>query len=254
MSAPAEAELGGRAAGTPVVLEVEDIQVYYGNIAAVKGVSLTVHQSEIVCLIGSNGAGKSTTLRTISGLVAPRKGKVRFEGKEIQGRPGHEVVSLGIAQSPEGRKIFGRMSVLENLELGAFRRNDRAAIKEDLERVLDIFPRLRERLEQRAGTMSGGEQQMLAIGRALMARPRLLMLDEPSLGLAPVLVDLILETVVNINREGTTILIVEQNAAQALKRADTAHILETGEIIRSGTGAELAGDPAVKAAYLGGDL
>ena len=252
MSAPAEAEVGGRAAGTPVVLEVEDIQVYYGNIAAVKGVSLAVHQSEIVCLIGSNGAGKSTTLRTISGLVAPRKGKVRFEGKEIQGRPGHEVVSLGIAQSPEGRKIFGRMSVLENLELGAFRRNDRAAIKEDLERVLDIFPRLRERIEQRAGTMSGGEQQMLAIGRALMARPRLLMLDEPSLGLAPVLVDLIFETVVNINREGTTILIVEQNALAALSIAHHAYVLESGRIKLDGPAAELAQNDVVRQAYLGG--
>jgi branched-chain amino acid transport system ATP-binding protein len=252
VSAPAEAELGGRAAGTPVVLEVEDIQVYYGNIAAVKGVSLTVHQSEIVCLIGSNGAGKSTTLRTISGLVSPRKGKVRFEGEEIQGRPGHHVVSLGIAQSPEGRKIFGRMSVAENLELGAFRRNDRAAIKEDLEKVLELFPRLRERIEQRAGTMSGGEQQMLAIGRALMARPRLLMLDEPSLGLAPVLVDLILETVVNINREGTTILIVEQNALAALSISHHAYVMESGRIKLEGTASDLAKNDEVRQAYLGG--
>jgi branched-chain amino acid transport system ATP-binding protein len=252
MSAPAEAEVGGRASGAPVVLDVEGIQVYYGNIAAVKGVSLTVHQGEIVCLIGSNGAGKSTTLRTISGLVAPRKGKVRFDGQEIQGKPGHEVVKMGIAQSPEGRKIFGRMSVAENLELGAFQRRDRDGIKEDLERVLDLFPRLRERIDQRAGTMSGGEQQMLAIGRAMMARPRLLMLDEPSLGLAPVLVDLIFETVVNINAEGTTILIVEQNALAALSIAHHAYVLESGRIKLDGPAKDLAQNDEVRQAYLGG--
>jgi branched-chain amino acid transport system ATP-binding protein len=252
VSSPAAAPTAGRAAGAPVVLEVEDLQVYYGNIAAVKGVSLSVHEGEIVSLIGSNGAGKSTTLRTISGLLSPRKGKVRFEGQEIQGRPGHEVVRLGIAQSPEGRKIFGRMSVEENLELGAFQRNDRDGIRQDMERVLETFPRLRERLAQRAGTMSGGEQQMLAIGRALMARPRLLMLDEPSLGLAPVLVDLILETVQEINREGTTILMVEQNALAALGVAHHAYVLESGRIKLEGPAADLAKNDEVRQAYLGG--
>jgi branched-chain amino acid transport system ATP-binding protein len=252
VSAPAEARPAGRAAGAPVVLEVEDVQVYYGNIAAVKGISLSVHEGEIVTLIGSNGAGKSTTLRTISGLIAPRKGRIRFEGREIQGRPGHEVVQLGIAQSPEGRKIFGRMSVAENLELGAFQRRDRDGIAADTERVLTLFPRLKERLNQRAGTMSGGEQQMLAIGRALMARPRLLMMDEPSLGLAPVLVDLILETVVEINREGTTILMVEQNALAALGVAHHAYVLESGRIKLEGRAADLSRNDEVRQAYLGG--
>ncbi len=252
MSSPATASTEGRAAGAPVVLQVEDLQVYYGNIAAVKGISLAVHEGEIVSLIGSNGAGKSTTLRTISGLLSPRKGKIRFEGKEIQGRPGHEVVQLGIAQSPEGRKIFGRMSVHENLELGAFQRHDREAIAADMERVLTLFPRLQERLTQRAGTMSGGEQQMLAIGRALMARPRLLMLDEPSLGLAPVLVDLILETIEEINREGTTILMVEQNALAALGVAQHAYVLESGRIKLEGPAADLSKNDEVRQAYLGG--
>jgi branched-chain amino acid transport system ATP-binding protein len=252
VSAPAAEPATGRAAGAPPVLEVADLQVSYGNIAAVKGISLAVHQGEIVSLIGSNGAGKSTTLRTISGLIAPRKGTITFEGKQIQGRPGHDVVRLGIAQSPEGRKIFGRMSVTENLELGAFQRNDRDGIKSDMERVFDLFPRLRERQQQRAGTMSGGEQQMLAIGRAMMARPRLLMLDEPSLGLAPVLVDLILETVEAINREGTTILMVEQNALAALGIAHYAYVLESGKIKLEGGGAELAKNDEVRQAYLGG--
>jgi len=252
VSAPAAEPATGRQGGAPVVLEVQNLQVSYGNIAAVKGVSIAVHAGEIVSLIGSNGAGKSTTLRTISGLIAPRKGTIRFQGEEIQGKPGHDVVRRGIAQSPEGRKIFGRMSVAENLELGAFQRNDRDGIKTDMERVFDLFPRLRERQQQRAGTMSGGEQQMLAIGRALMARPRLLMLDEPSLGLAPVLVDLILETVEAINREGTTILMVEQNALAALGIAHYAYVLESGRIKLEGTGSELAKNDEVRQAYLGG--
>ncbi len=233
------------------VLEVDGLRVFYGNIEAVKGVSIKVHPGEIVTLIGSNGAGKSTTLRAISGLNAPRHGTITFEGKPIQGRPGHEIVKLGIAQSPEGRKIFGRMSVQENLELGAFQRTDKAGVKDDVARVFDLFPRLKERVAQRAGTMSGGEQQMLAMGRALMARPKLLMLDEPSMGLAPVLVDLIFETVKEVNAQGTTILMVEQNALAALDVARYAYVLESGKIKLEGPAAALATNDEVRKAYLG---
>ena len=242
---------GGRRAGE-ALLEVEDLHVYYGNIAAVKGISFKVHPGEIVTLIGSNGAGKSTTLRTISGLIRARRGAVTFQGKKISGQPGHEVVKLGICQSPEGRRIFPRMSVGENLELGAFLRNDRAGIAEDRERVLDLFPRLRERIAQKAGTMSGGEQQMLAVARAMMGRPKLLLLDEPSMGLAPVLVELIFETISTIREQGTTILLVEQNALAALGVADHAYVLESGTIKLEGRAADLAKDDQVVNAYLGG--
>ncbi|HKS44876.1 MAG TPA: ABC transporter ATP-binding protein [Amycolatopsis sp.] len=233
------------------MLVLDDIHVYYGNIAAVKGLSLTVHAGEIVTLIGSNGAGKSTTLRTISGLLRPRKGSVTFEGKRLNGVAEHEIVRLGIAHSPEGRRIFPKMSVGENLDLGAFLRKDKAGIAEDKEKVLDLFPRLRERISQKAGTMSGGEQQMLAVGRALMARPKLLLLDEPSMGLAPVLVDLIFETIARIHEQGTTVLLVEQNALAALEVADRAYVLESGSLKLAGTAAELAEDEEVVSAYLG---
>jgi len=239
-----------RGTGDPV-LEVDGLRVFYGNIEAVKGVSLKVHQGEIVTLIGSNGAGKSTTLRAISGLNSPRHGTITFMGRKINGRPGHEIVKLGIAQSPEGRKIFGRMTVHENLELGAFQRNDKAGIQEDVERVFGLFPRLKERVNQRAGTMSGGEQQMLAMARALMARPKLLMLDEPSMGLAPVLVDLIFETVQEVNAQGTTILMVEQNALAALDVAKYAYVLESGVIKLEGRASDLARNDEVRQAYLG---
>ena len=237
--------------GNPMLV-LDDIHVYYGNIAAVKGLSLTVMPGEIVTLLGSNGAGKSTTLRTISGLLRPRRGSVIFDGKRIDGVPAHDVVDMGIAHAPEGRRIFPRMSVEENLDLGAYRRKDKAAVNADKELVLDLFPRLRERLHQKAGTMSGGEQQMLAVARALMARPRLLLLDEPSMGLAPVLVELIFETITRIREQGTTVLLVEQNALAALKVADRAYVLESGLLKLSGPAAELAEDPAVVSAYLGG--
>jgi branched-chain amino acid transport system ATP-binding protein len=241
-------------AGKAPLLEIRDIHAYYGAIHALKGVSLSVGDGEIVTLLGANGAGKSTTLKTISGLLRPRKGTIQFDGDELTRRSATHIVKAGVAQSPEGRRLFGRMTVLENLEMGAFQRTDKAAIAEDLTRVFDLFPRLAERRSQKAGTLSGGEQQMCAMGRALLARPRLLLLDEPSMGLAPVLVERIFEVIVEINAQGTTVLLVEQNAAQALRRADQAHVLETGEIVRSGTGAELSGDESVKAAYLGGDL
>jgi len=234
------------------MLTVEDLHVYYGNIAALKGISLEVHPGEIVTLIGSNGAGKSTTLRTISGLLRSRRGEVTFEGRSLNGVAGHDIVGLGISQSPEGRRIFPKMSVQENLELGAFLRKDKAAIAADFDRVLELFPRLQERISQRAGTMSGGEQQMLAVGRALMGSPRLLLLDEPSMGLAPVLVDLIFETIATIREQGTTILLVEQNALAALRIADRAYVLESGVIKLQGNAADLAQNPEVAAAYLGG--
>jgi branched-chain amino acid transport system ATP-binding protein len=211
-------------------LEVEDINTYYGNIQALKGVSLTVEEGECVTLIGSNGAGKSTTLRSISGLTPPRKGSIRLNGEEISLLPPQEIVGMGVCQSPEGRRCFQRMTVRENLELGAYLRSDRAAIGEDLDRVFDLFPRLKERERQKAGTMSGGEQQMLAIGRALMSNPRLLLLDEPAMGLAPVLVERIYETIAEINRQGTTILLVEQNANFALDVAKRGYVLETGTV------------------------
>jgi branched-chain amino acid transport system ATP-binding protein len=234
------------------LLTADDLHVYYGNIAALKGISLEVRPGEIVTLVGSNGAGKSTTLRTISGLLRPRRGQIHFEGRPIQGVPGHDIVARGICQSPEGRRIFPRMSVQENLELGAFLRKDKAGITADFERVLSLFPRLQERLTQKAGTMSGGEQQMLAVGRALMGRPKLLLLDEPSMGLAPVLVDLIFATIATIREQGTTILLVEQNALAALRIADRAYVLESGMIKLQGAAADLAKDPEVVAAYLGG--
>jgi branched-chain amino acid transport system ATP-binding protein len=234
------------------MLSIEDMHVYYGNIAAVKGLSLTVARGEIVTLIGSNGAGKSTTLRTISGLLKPKKGSITFEGKPIAGMAGHDVVARGICQSPEGRRIFPRMTVGENLDLGAFLRKDKAEIASDKERVLTLFPRLEERITQKAGTMSGGEQQMLAVGRALMGRPKLLLLDEPSMGLAPVLVDLIFDTISTIREQGTTILLVEQNALAALRIADRAYVLESGSLKLQGKASDLAKDPEVVNAYLGG--
>ena len=239
------------ATSTAPMLEIEDISVYYGNIAAVKGVSLTVMQGEVVTLIGSNGAGKSTTLRTISGLLRPRHGTIRFNGKVIDRTPPDQIVRLGIAQSPEGRRIFPRMTVAENLDLGAFLRKDKQGIADDQERMLELFPRLRERIGQKAGTLSGGEQQMLAIGRALVARPRLLLFDEPSLGLAPKIVSQIFLTLRELKNEGKTILLVEQNARQALRVADHGYVLERGRIIYSGSGEELLNMPEVQRTYLG---
>lgn len=241
-----------RESGKEVILELKDLSVSYGNIAAVQGLSMTVHKGEIVTLIGSNGAGKSTTLRTISGLLRPKSGDVVFEGQKINGIPGHEVVKLGICQSPEGRKIFQRMTVSENLDLGAFTRKDNDKIAEDRENVLELFPRLRERINQKAGTMSGGEQQMLAVARALLGNPRLLLLDEPSMGLAPVLVDVIFETIGRIREQGVTVLLVEQNALAALEIADYAYVLESGRLNTQGEANKLLDDPSVTAAYLGG--
>jgi branched-chain amino acid transport system ATP-binding protein len=240
-----------RRTGDPLLV-VDNLHVYYGNIAAVKGISFSVHPGEIVCLIGSNGAGKSTTLRTVSGLIRARKGTVTFEGRKISGVDGHEIVKLGICQSPEGRRIFPRMTVEENLDLGAFLRKDKAGIADDKQRVLDLFPRLRERITQKAGTMSGGEQQMLAVARAMMGKPKVLLLDEPSMGLAPVLVELIFETINTIREQGTTILLVEQNALAALGVADHAYVLESGHIKLEGKAADLAKNDDVVNAYLGG--
>lgn len=237
---------------TPVILDIKDLHVSYGAISAVKGISLEVREGEIVTLIGSNGAGKSTTLRTISGLLKPKKGSVTFQGESIGGMPGHEVVAKGICHSPEGRRIFPRMTVEENLDLGAFLRKDNAEIKADRDRVLELFPRLKERISQKAGTMSGGEQQMLAVGRAMMGKPKLLILDEPSMGLAPVLVDLIFETIQKIREGGTTILLVEQNALAALRIADYAYVLESGKMNMEGNASDLADDQRVVNAYLGG--
>ena len=241
----------GTRTGT-TMLAIEDIHVYYGNIAAVKGLSLKVDNGEIVTLLGSNGAGKSTTLRTISGLLRPRKGHVVFENQRLDGVAAHDVVARGIAQSPEGRRIFPRMTVSENLDLGAFLRRDRTEIAADKESVLELFPRLRERITQKAGTLPGGEQQMLAVARALMARPKLLLLDEPSMGLAPVLVDLIFDTIARIREQGTTVLLVEQNALAALRVADRAYVLESGTLKLAGPATELAKDPEIVKAYLGG--
>jgi branched-chain amino acid transport system ATP-binding protein len=234
------------------MLRVDNLEVAYGNIKAIKGISLEVNQGEIVTLIGSNGAGKSTTLRAISGILKPRGGSITFNGERIDGVEGHEIVAKGICQSPEGRRIFPRMTVDENLDLGAFLRNDKAAIAADRQRVLELFPRLQERIDQKAGTMSGGEQQMLAVGRALMGSPKLLLLDEPSMGLAPVLVDMIFETIEKINKQGTTILLVEQNALAALNVADRAYVLESGSIKMSGKAKDLISNDEVTKAYLGG--
>ena len=239
-----------------MLLEVKGLCVNYGHIEAIRNISFGVEEGSITTLIGANGAGKSTTLKTLSGLRKVREGTVTFEGEDITHSPPYARVAMGISQSPEGRGVFPGMTVRENLDMGAYVRKDRksAAFREDVERVYTLFPRLKERQAQVAGTLSGGEQQMLAIGRALMARPRLLLLDEPSMGLAPKLIQQIFSIIEEIKTQGTTVLLVEQNAAQALKRADSAHILETGEIVRSGTGADLAGDDSVKAAYLGGDV
>jgi branched-chain amino acid transport system ATP-binding protein len=233
------------------LLEVSDIHTFYGNIEALKGVSLEVEEGEIVTLIGSNGAGKSTTLRSISGLTRARQGSVRFQGEDITTTPPQQIVARGISQAPEGRHCFQRMTVRENLDLGAYLRRD-GGIRKDVERVYDLFPRLKERERQKAGTMSGGEQQMLAIGRALMARPALLLLDEPSMGLAPILVQRIYETIAEINRQGTTILLVEQNANYALDVSRRGYVLETGTVALSDESATLRENPEVRKAYLGG--
>jgi branched-chain amino acid transport system ATP-binding protein len=234
------------------LLEVENLHVYYGNIHALKGVSLSVEEGEIVALLGSNGAGKTTTLRTISGLLRPSEGTVRLRDQSIGGLAPHVIVYKGVGHAPEGRRIFARLSVEENLKMGSYARGDQAGIGEDLERVFTLFPRLKERIGQVAGTLSGGEQQMLAIGRALMARPRVLLLDEPSMGLAPILVEQIFETVKGINAQGTTILLVEQNAYMALTIARRGYVLQTGEIALSGPAADLQANEEVRRAYLGG--
>ncbi len=233
------------------MLEVSDIHTYYGNIQALNGVSINVEKGEIVTLIGANGAGKTTTLRTICGLIKPRQGEIHLDGAEITKMKAHEIVYKGVAMVPEGRGIFARLSVNENLDLGAYSRTDRSTLTDDLERVFGIFPRLKERQKQIAGTLSGGEQQMLAIGRALMAHPRLLLLDEPSMGLAPILVEGIFETVKTINSEGTTVLLVEQNALMALSIAHRGYVLQTGQIVLSDTAENLKKNEAVQKAYLG---
>lgn len=234
------------------MLTIDNLNVFYGAIHALKGISLEVKEGEIVTLIGANGAGKSTTLRTISGLLKPKEGSIKFEGKDIGGMAAQNVVKLGISQVPEGRRIFANMTVMENLELGAFIRSDKAGIAQDLDMVFGRFPRLAERRSQLAGTLSGGEQQMLAMGRALMAKPRVLLLDEPSMGLAPLLVQEIFDIIVSINKAGTTVLLVEQNANIALQIADRAYVLETGSVVLSGAAAELAQTEEVRRAYLGG--
>ena len=236
----------------PVMLRLDDVHSYYGNIHALQGISLEVREGEIVTLLGANGAGKTTTLRTIHGLMHPRKGRIEFEGKDITGMPAHEHVKHGIGQSPEGRRIFSRMSVLENLQMGGYSRKDKESLPDDYKRVYELFPRLLERKDQRGGTLSGGEQQMLAIGRALMTRPKLLLLDEPSMGLSPILVEQIFAIIQDINRQGTTILLVEQNALMALGVADRGYVLQTGRIVRSGDAKALLQDPEVQKAYLGG--
>lgn len=234
------------------MLTIENLNVYYGAIQALDQVSIEVRPGEVVAIIGSNGAGKSTLLRSISGLLKPRTGSIKYNDKELTTMPSHEIVKLGISQSPEGRRIFTNMTVQENLQLGAYLRKDTAGIAEDMEMVLTRFPRLKERFKQNSGTMSGGEQQMLAIGRALMSRPEILLLDEPSLGLAPFLIAEIFNIVIDLNKDGKTILIVEQNANRALEIAHRAYVLETGVMVLQGTGKELLSDPKVKEAYLGG--
>jgi branched-chain amino acid transport system ATP-binding protein len=235
------------------ILEVEDVHTFYGSIEALKGVSLEVHEGEIVTLIGANGAGKSTTLRSINGLNHPREGTIRFQGRDITDEAPHNVVKMGISQSPEGRRLFPRMSVLENLQMGAFQQSDRAGQREDMERVFTLFPRLEERKNQKAGTLSGGEQQMCAIGRALMARPKLLMLDEPSMGLAPIFVEKIFEIVREINEQGTPILLVEQNALMALDTAHRGYVMETGNIVLADDAKALRDNEQVRKTYLGVD-
>jgi branched-chain amino acid transport system ATP-binding protein len=238
-------------AGAQKVLELKDVNTYYGSIHALKGISLEVYDGEVVTLIGANGAGKSTTLRSINGLNRPRKGSITFRDRDITSTPADQIVKMGISQSPEGRRLFPRMSVLENLEMGAFQRKDRSGIREDRDRVFELFPRLAERRHQKAGTMSGGEQQMCAMGRALMARPKLLMLDEPSMGLAPIFVEKIFEIVKEINEQGTPILLVEQNALMALDVADRGYVLETGRVALEGPAGELRENEQVRKTYLG---
>jgi branched-chain amino acid transport system ATP-binding protein len=233
------------------LLELNGVDAFYGRVRALRGVTINVDQGEVVALIGSNGAGKTTTLRTISGLMHPPSGSITFAGKDISKTPAHEIVGLGICQSPEGRRLFPRMQVIDNLWMGAFLRKDTPGIHKDLERVYELFPRLKERTTQLAGTLSGGEQQMLAIGRALMSKPKLLMLDEPSLGLAPILVETIFQIVREINAQGIPILLVEQNAHKALEVAHRAYVLETGSIVKTGSGRELLDSPDVQRAYLG---
>ena len=234
------------------MLRAEDINVYYGNIQALKGISFHIDEGEIVTLIGANGAGKSTLLKTISGLLKPKQGQIIYQGKPIGGKAAQVIVKQGISHVPEGRRVFANMTVEENLQLGAYLRRDRVGIKEDMDKVFDLFPRLNERLKQQAGTLSGGEQQMLAMGRALMAKPKLLLLDEPSMGLAPLLVKTIFRIIEEINAAGTTILLVEQNANLALSIANRAYVVETGKIVLSGTPDELTSSEKVKMAYLGG--
>ncbi len=233
------------------LLELNNVHTYYGNIHALKGISISVEQGEIVTLIGSNGAGKSTTLKTISGLLHPREGSITLEGQRIDRLPPHHIVGMGVCQSPEGRRIFGRLTVMENLEMGAFARKDTTGIRDDVTRVFDLFPKLKGRESQKGGTLSGGEQQMLAIGRALMAQPRILLLDEPSMGLAPVLVETIFDTIRNLNSQGTTILLVEQNALMALQVAHRGYVLQTGQIVLQDTAANLQKNEMVRKAYLG---
>jgi branched-chain amino acid transport system ATP-binding protein len=235
------------------LLEVEDLHVAYGQIEAVKGISFSVEPGQVVTLIGTNGAGKTTTLRTLSGLLKPIAGRIRFDGHELIGVPAHRIVEIGLAHSPEGRRIFPRMTIEENLLLGAFLRRDGAAIQQDVERAYNLFPILGERRRQAAGTLSGGEQQMLAMGRSLMSRPKLLMLDEPSMGLSPIMMQKIMETITELRSSGTTILLVEQNAQAALTLANTGHVMETGRIVLSGSGANLLEDESVRKAYLGED-
>jgi len=237
--------------GDGPILQIDDVHVYYGAIHALKGVSLRVQEGEIVTLIGANGAGKSTTLRAINGLNRPRQGAIRFQGREITRSTPHSIVKSGIAQSPEGRRLFPRMSVTENLEMGAFQRTDRENFAEDMDRVFELFPRLRERRMQKAGTLSGGEQQMCAIGRALMARPKLLLLDEPSMGLAPIFVERIFETIVEVNEQGTPVLLVEQNALMALDVAKRGYVMETGRIALEGDAKDLKTNDQVRMTYLG---
>ncbi len=235
------------------LLELKDVHTYYGAIHALRGISFNVDEGEVVTLIGSNGAGKSTTLRTISGLLRPRSGEIWLDGQRIDGKRPHEIVEMGVCQSPEGRRVFARMSVHENLEMGAFARKDRATLAAEYDRIYELFPRLQERRAQKAGTLSGGEQQMLAIGRALMAKPRVLLLDEPSMGLAPILVEQIFDIVRTINQDGTTVLLVEQNALMALGIAKRGYILQTGEVVLADSADKLRDDPAVRKAYLGED-
>ncbi|MFI9105149.1 ABC transporter ATP-binding protein [Streptomyces fildesensis] len=235
------------------LLEVEDLRVAYGKIEAVKGISFSVEEGQVVTLIGTNGAGKTTTLRTLSGLIKPLSGKITFGGQSLEKVPAHKIVALGLAHSPEGRHIFPRLTIENNLQLGAYLRNDKAAIAQDIKRAYDLFPILGERRKQAAGTLSGGEQQMLAMGRALMSRPKLLMLDEPSMGLSPIMMQKIMHTIAELKSQGTTILLVEQNAQAALSLADQGHVMEIGKIVLNGTGADLLHDESVRKAYLGED-